>query len=486
MKFTIVKKIAAPLFLILFLMVLMAIASLIVNQRAVNSIEEMEKEIAMQAVVANAQVSLATLLMDVNDYIITGRKDDRIRYQKSKENLNLYINELAKFPMTSKENNRLANIRILVQNVNEVAREIFEIEHVQGNPHVAALMEKMDYEYGDRVSQLVDQELKKVKGMVRQASISAQEDRRSGTLVVVGSSVIAFTISIAVVILIIKKISRPILSLVQVAQKIAARDFLVKMQAETKDEIGMLIIAFNVMAEEISRRYEELENFAYIVAHDLKTPIVGMRGMSEILIADYKDKLGAEAREYLELILSSSDRMSQLINDLLTFAKAGKVEYAKEPVPAGKIVNEVQTDLAFYLKERNATLTVQQNLPAIMCDPVRFSQIWKNLISNAVKYNESAAPHIEIGFTTIESGQPHYRFFVKDNGIGIDEKQVEKIFMPFQRATSDPKYEGTGIGLAIVKRVIELHGGKVWVESAKEEGTIFYFTVPKPIVYMRT
>jgi chemotaxis family two-component system sensor kinase Cph1 len=293
---------------------------------------------------------------------------------------------------------------------------------------------------------------------------------------------LALGISSVVVILTMQRISKPVLQLVGVAQRIASRDFSVRMQAEAKDEIGLLIVAFNAMAAEINRRYEELENFAYIVAHDLKSPLNGIRGMSEILVTDYKDKLGDDAKGFLEAIVASSDRMAVLINDLLAFAKAGKVEYSSEAIPMGKIVKEVESDLAFYLKERNAILNVQENLPSIMCDPVGFSQIWKNLISNAVKYNENSAPKVEIGFTTTNGNQRMYHFYVRDNGIGIDEKHLDRIFMPFQRASKDPKYEGTGIGLAIVKRVIELHGGRIWVESRKNEGTTFHFTIPKPIL----
>lgn len=482
MRFTIVKKIALPLSLILVLMALLAAASLVANQRAAASIEEMEKETAQQLAAANVQSKLASLLMAVNDYIITGKEVYKSKYQESRENLIRSINELAQFSMASEESQRLNNIRVYVQSVNEVAQKIIQLEHVQGNPRATALMEEMDYKYGDRVGELVDQELAATVEQVRQASLSVQSDRRLGFFIVVGTSGIVFIISIAVVVLTVRKISKPLLALVKVAQKITSRDFSVKMQAETEDEIGLLVIAFNAMAEEINRRYEELENFAYIVAHDLKSPIVGVRGMSEIIIADYKDKLGNEANEFFGLILASCNRMIELISDLLTFAKAGKIEYTKEPVPVRNLVEEVKADLAFYLKERNATVTVQQDLPAILCDPVRFSQIWKNLIFNAVKYNESAAPKIEIGCTTINEGHGFYRFSVKDNGIGIDENKVDKIFMPFQRATTNPKYEGTGIGLAIVKRVVELHRGKVWVESRKGEGTTFYFTIPKPMM----
>ena len=133
--------------------------------------------------------------------------------------------------------------------------------------------------------------------------------------------------------------------------------------------------------------------------------------------------------------------------------------------------------MLFYIKERNATIVVSPNLPEVKCDPIRFSQIWKNLLSNAIKYNDNPQPRVEI---TCDSSQPHiHQFSVRDNGIGLKEKDFELVFQPFKRATTTGKYEGTGIGLAIVKRVVDFHGGRIWISSKVGEGTTFHFTLPK-------
>ena len=135
--------------------------------------------------------------------------------------------------------------------------------------------------------------------------------------------------------------------------------------------------------------------------------------------------------------------------------------------------------MLFYIRERNATIIIQENLPSIKCDPIRFSQIWKNLLSNALKYNDSGHPRVEI---SCDSLQPKfYHLSVKDNGIGLEEKNFELIFQPFKRAETAGKYDGTGIGLAIVKRVVDFHGGTVRVSSHVGEGTTFHFTIPKVI-----
>ncbi len=482
MRFTLTKKIGLPFLIILVLMIFIGVASLIGHQRASESIRAMQHEATNQAALANLQSTVASALMAVNDYIITGNgkyRDDFDRYAKQ---LDERLGEFLLLAAQDEERDMLENIQAQVSNMNEVARKIVRLVNVRTNPQAASLMEQMDYQYGDQIYRQMSMMVDRAAERLTLASRAVEEDRRWGILLVVTSSTIGLAVGITVVLLTMRRISRPIIELVRIAQRIAARDFAVKSVAETKDEIGMLVLAFNAMAEEISRRYEELENFAYIVAHDLKSPLVGIQGMSEILYDDYKDKLTNESMELLQVIVSSAKRMNQLINDLLEFARAGKVEFAKDPVPMNNLLQEVQTELLFSLNKRNAKMSVQENLPAVLCDRVRFSQIWKNLIGNAIKYNDMPSPLIEIGCEPDGGSATMYKFYVKDNGIGIPDGERERIFMPFQRATRDPKYEGTGIGLAIVKRVIEFHGGRVWVESSPDKGTTFYFTVPKPKV----
>jgi signal transduction histidine kinase len=202
--------------------------------------------------------------------------------------------------------------------------------------------------------------------------------------------------------------------------------------------------------------------------------------MSQFLTNDFGDKLDDAGKEFLEIIVQSSDRMTRLINELLEFATAGKVEFAKEPVSLSQMLSDIQADLSFLIKERNVKVSVQSDLPAVQGDPVRLSQVWRNLISNSIKYNDKRDPTIDIGFHERDGTHVEYEFYVKDNGIGIAERLLGEIFLPFRRATTDPQYEGTGIGLAIVKRVLEFHGGRIQVESKLGEGTTFRFTLPKP------
>ena len=480
LRFTVTKKIALPFVIMLLLIALMGVASLIGHDRASDSIRKMQLEAKKQVAMANMRSAVASTLMAVNDYIITGNGKYRDDYERYARLLDSELRDSSPLAGSAEERNALKNMQAEVTKMNEIALKIVRLSNIRGNPQAPSLMEEMDYQYGDQIYSQLSAMSEAAAERLTAASRTVEEDRRWAIVMIITSLTIALGIGTTVVVLTMRRISRPITELVRIAQRIAARDFSIKLAAETKDEIGMLIIAFNAMAEEINRRYEELENFAYIVAHDLKAPLASIIGMAEILFTDFSEKLENEARGFLHDIVASGKRMSALIGDLLQFARAGKVEFAREPVSMSDLLQEVETDFAFYLNERNVKLIVQKNLPAIMCDPVRFSQVWKNLIGNAIKYNDKPSPLVEVGCELDGDRSTMYKFYVRDNGIGIPEGELERIFMPFQRATRDQKYEGTGIGLAIVKRVVEFHGGHVWAESSPDQGTTFYFTVPKP------
>lgn len=168
--------------------------------------------------------------------------------------------------------------------------------------------------------------------------------------------------------------------------------------------------------------------------------------------------------------------MKQLIDDLLTISRIGSQEEAAEPVFVDRIVAEIVESIRVTVSEREATVEVQPGLPEVFADPRRIGQIFHNLITNGIKFNRGDAPHVEVGSLVGNGGETV--FFVRDNGIGIDAEYHEKIFGVFQRLHRREEFEGTGAGLAIVKRAVEALGGRIWVESTPGEGTTFLFTLP--------
>jgi signal transduction histidine kinase len=235
---------------------------------------------------------------------------------------------------------------------------------------------------------------------------------------------------------------------------------------------------------ELSRSNEELDAFVYTVSHDLKAPVVSLQGFSSLLMKEYEDRLDENGKMYIERIQKNSERMGILIENLLELSRIGRAKGQEELVNISDVISDVVNELVSQLEERGTRLIVEDQMPTIRCDCTRISQIFANLMSNANKFmgEDNEDPTIEVGY---DDRDGYYRFYVKDNGVGIDEEYHAKIFQIFQRL-NDVETEGTGVGLAIVKKIVESLGGKIWVDSAKGKGTTIYFTVPKePILTKR-
>jgi signal transduction histidine kinase len=229
--------------------------------------------------------------------------------------------------------------------------------------------------------------------------------------------------------------------------------------------------------EALTKVHVELKGFLDVVAHDLKNPILGIQGFSVLLLKKYQEELGEKGRKYVHQIDASARQMSRLVSDLLSLSRVGQVASNFKYVASREIVKNLSTSLQNRLEENGIELVVRDNLPTIYCDARRIYQVFENLLVNAAKFTGGAErPRIEIGCK--DSGGSH-QFYVRDNGIGIDPKYHQKIFEMFRRLKQTEDEEGTGLGLAIVDRIVKNHGGKVWVESERGGGAIFYFTLPK-------
>ncbi|MGD8512761.1 MAG: PAS domain S-box protein [Deltaproteobacteria bacterium] len=229
--------------------------------------------------------------------------------------------------------------------------------------------------------------------------------------------------------------------------------------------------------EELRKINTELNNFVDVVSHDLKNPIIVIHGLASKVLKSYQDTLDERACGYLAQIRASTLRMEALIRDLLALSRIGRVVSTFHNVSSLQIVTKVVSDLEDRLKEKCVELSVADDLPTICCDPERMYQVFENLLVNGIKFTGTAdRPVIEIGCR--DRGDSH-QFYVRDNGIGIDPKHHRRIFEMFHRVQDIEDKDGTGLGLAIVDRIVNNHGGKVWVESEKGKGAIFYFALPK-------
>ncbi|SCY06016.1 PAS domain S-box-containing protein [Nitrosospira sp. Nl5] len=224
---------------------------------------------------------------------------------------------------------------------------------------------------------------------------------------------------------------------------------------------------------ELESANEELKDFAYVVSHDLKSPLRAIGALADWLSTDYADKFDDEGKEHMRLLVSRVHRMSNLIDGILQYSRVGRVKEALIKLDLGQVVQEVIDLLS---PPVNVTISVEAPLPNIIAEPTRVQQIFQNLLSNAIKYMDKPRGEIRIGCSA-EGDQ--WKFSVSDNGPGIEPRHFEKIFQLFQTLAPRDRIESTGVGLALVKKIVEMYGGRIWVESVPGEGSTFFFTLPQ-------
>ena len=226
-------------------------------------------------------------------------------------------------------------------------------------------------------------------------------------------------------------------------------------------------------AEELARSNMDLEQFAYIASHDLKEPLRMVTGFLSLIRDQYLDKLEGNADEYIGYAMNSAGRMQELVDALLLFARVGRGSHM-ETVDFSVVVNRAIENLTTCIEE-SQTIVTHDSMPTLSANALEMIQVFQNLLGNAIKFRSGVSPTIHIGAREEED---HWVFSIQDNGIGIDMRFSERIFMIFQCLHTQDEYSGTGVGLAICKRIVERHGGRIWVESQQGIGSTFSFTIP--------
>ncbi len=255
-------------------------------------------------------------------------------------------------------------------------------------------------------------------------------------------------------------------------------DELGRVNAELHEEITK-----RIQAEEEIQKYtaklenanKELETFAYSVSHDLRTPLRAIDGFSRILLEDYPDKLDDEGKRVLSVICENTKRMGRLIDDILSFSRMGRIEMSVAEIDMEQLARSVVNELTPTVQNRDVNIQID-SLPSARGDKAMFREVFINLIANAIKFTRPRTiAHIEMGG---RSKNNENVYFVRDNGVGFDMNYQNKLFGVFQRLHGQDEFEGTGIGLAIVKQVVDRHGGRVWAEGKVDKGATIYFTLP--------
>jgi signal transduction histidine kinase len=299
-------------------------------------------------------------------------------------------------------------------------------------------------------------------------------------------------------------ISTPILHLVKVTRDVAGKqDYSIRARQRSQDELGRLIGAFNEMLEQIENRdralqdsqtalersNKDLDDFASVASHDLQEPLRTVRKFGERLKAKFYHEVGEKGQTYLDCMEEATDRMQTLIKDLLTYSRLTTKANPFEPVDLEQVMQGVLADLTVLVEQVDGTVDLGE-LPTVEAEPLQMRQLLQNLTSNALKFRRPESPPVVSvsgrllnGNGTNGNGAPDpeevrtWEISVRDNGIGFDQKHVDKVFKVFERLHGRSEYEGTGIGLAVCRKIVERHGGSITARSAKGEGSTFLFTL---------
>jgi PAS domain S-box-containing protein len=230
-----------------------------------------------------------------------------------------------------------------------------------------------------------------------------------------------------------------------------------------------------LIAVNLDRSNKDLEQFASVAAHDLQEPLRMVASYAQLLAERYEGRLDGKAKEYIGFAVEGATRMQQLVDDLLTYSRVGTRGKPMETRDSHSILGEAIENLAILIGESKAGITVDV-LPIVSADPVQLVQVFQNLLANAIKFRGGNIPRIHV---SAREEEREWVFSVQDNGIGIDGQYADRVFVIFQRLHTREEYPGTGIGLAVCKRIVERHGGRIWFESEPGKGSTFFFTVPK-------
>ncbi len=292
-----------------------------------------------------------------------------------------------------------------------------------------------------------------------------------------------------------RRLTAPLVGVTRAAEAIASGDLAQRVPPGRDDELGRLARSFNTMAEQVSRSHHhleaqvaqrtealegtnaELESFSYSVSHDLRAPLRAIHGFARILLEDHNAKLDPEAQRLLGVIDQNTRRMGQLIDDLLAFSRLGRTDLTTGQVDMKQLAQLVADEVQRAESDRNGSLEIRIDpLPPARGDRGLLRQVMSNLLLNAAKFTRGRpSARIEVGS---KPNVDQTVYYVKDNGAGFDARYADKLFGVFQRLHSAEEFDGTGVGLAIVKRIVQRHGGRVWAEGAVNQGATFYFTLP--------
>jgi signal transduction histidine kinase len=382
-------------------------------------------------------------------YIITGEEDYLEPYRIAIAMIGRKMEDLRKLIVhNSDQQQKLLVLNSLITTELAEFKQTIELRKNKGfEAALQVILTDRGREVMDEIRSLVSEMEDEERGFLSQQLRVEEGKVQNTTYLIILGSLLAF-------------------ALVSFATFIIHRDITERKRAER---------ALAERAADLARSNAELEQFAYVASHDLQEPLRIVASYTQLLAKRYRGKLDASADEFIGFAVDGVHRMHQLINGLLAYSRVGSQVTAFKPIDCGAVFGNALANLQDTIKESGAVIT-HDPLPTVMADALQLEQVFRNLVGNAIKFHGEQPPQIHV---SVEQRGDEWLFSVRDNGIGIDSQYADRIFTIFERLHATKDYPGTGIGLAICKKVVERHGGRIWVESQAGTGATFYFTIPK-------
>ena len=441
------------------------------------------------------ETSLLSIESGLNRYVTT----------EDETYLRLVNRDLAAYPaitrrlsgLVSSDPRQQARVRAIGEAIRDYdvfwATTLVEIAREDGFPNARSQVEtdggrsRID-DIRAQFTELFDRE----RAVIRAREDSAERLSTRAIGLGIGGLLLVIVIATGFTLYLRRAVLRPVRTVADATGRLAAGDLSTRVPDKREDELGELARGFNSMADslergraelersnaELTRSNSELEQFASVTSHDLQAPLTTISMYAELLErrrGATTDGNGAGGElDLVDGIRHATQQARGLIRDLLEYSRAGRGQLALEQVPAERVVGQALEALAGAIEEAHAVVTVGE-LPVVLADRANLCRVFQNLIGNAVKFTGDRTPRVSI---EAEREGEHWRFSVRDNGIGMNPEHARRIFEPFQRLHGEEDYPGTGIGLAVCERIIDQHGGRIWVSSTPGEGSVFHFTLP--------
>ncbi len=418
-----------------------------------------------------------------NAFAIMGDVEEKITFDLKIKSMEDLFNATAQYELGEKRP-LLETVRTQYRNIQEKTNFVYKIAEEEGKDFDDNHVEEL-------VAQIEDIQISMIENMqalvlflgnwIGLAVSQADETKRHGIFVTGTLSVIAIIFSMIAAFLLTQNITKPVRSLVAATQQVAEGNLEARIESLRNDEIGKLNQSFNQMTDQlyaahlqVTRVNKELEAFSYSVSHDLRAPLRRINGFAQALLEDYGEKLDSDGKDFIRRVVNSTQDMANLVGDLLTLSRASRGDLHRGKVQLSQMAEVITSELMEAEPDRPVEFYISKGIVA-NGDERLLRALMTNLLSNAWKYTGKEA-HPKIEFGTIEhNGKTAY--FVRDNGAGFSMDYVEKLFAPFQRLHTSDEFEGTGIGLATVQRIVNRHEGRIWAEATVGEGATFYFTL---------